>query len=193
MRDKLRSNVSPIALAGLAIALFAVPTSAQKTDVLLLSNGDSVTGEIKSFERGKLKYSTDAMGTVSVEWPKIINLTTAKTFRVTLEDGTILFGSMQPADAPGRVSIIVDRETIEVPTQSVVKMKRIKSNFGGTWTGASTWGSISTRRTGRRTLASTPRLFTESACAPSSSVGVLPSTVGTTPTTSLSSRHDSRT
>jgi len=129
MRDTVCSNVSPIALAGLAIALFAVPTSAQKTDVLLLSNGDSVTGEIKSFERGKLKYSTDAMGTVSVEWPRIINLTTDKTFRVTLEDGTILFGSMQPADAPGRVSIIVDRETIEVPTQSVVKMKRIKSNF----------------------------------------------------------------
>jgi putative salt-induced outer membrane protein YdiY len=129
MRDKLRGNVSPIALAGLAIALFAVPTSGQKTDVLLLSNGDSVTGEVKGFERGKLTYSTDAMGTVSVEWPKIINLTTDKTFRIKLEDGTILFGSMRPADAPDGVSIIVDRETIEVPTQSVVEMKRIKSNF----------------------------------------------------------------
>ncbi|MCK5440154.1 MAG: DUF481 domain-containing protein, partial [Gemmatimonadetes bacterium] len=129
MRDTATSSVSPIALASFAIALFAVPTSAQKTDVLLLFNGDSITGEVKSFERGKLRYSTDAMGTVSVEWPKIINLTTDKTFRVTLEDGTILFGSMRPADAPGRVSIIVDRETIEVPTQSVVEMKRIKSNF----------------------------------------------------------------
>ena len=88
-----------LAMAALAVAMASEPAVAQKTDVVILSNGNAVTGEVKEFQRGKMKFSTDAMGTVYVEWPKIVTLTTDKTFEIELEDGTTFFGSMSAARA----------------------------------------------------------------------------------------------
>jgi hypothetical protein len=44
----------------LAIALLspAVPAVAQKTDVIELVNGDRVTGEIKTYDQGRLTVDT---------------------------------------------------------------------------------------------------------------------------------------
>ncbi len=118
-----------LAMAALAVAIQTEPAFAQKTDVVILSNGDAVTGDVKEFQRGKMKFSTDAMGTVYVEWPKIITLTTDKTFEIELEDGTTFFGSMSAAQEPSRLKVIVQRDTFEVATQSVVRLQRIKSTF----------------------------------------------------------------
>ncbi len=38
-----------------------------KLDVIHLRNGDTVTGEIKSLDRGILSVSTDFMGTIAIE------------------------------------------------------------------------------------------------------------------------------
>ena len=41
---------------------------AQKTDSITMINGDVITGELKELYRGLLKYSTDSMGTIYIEW-----------------------------------------------------------------------------------------------------------------------------
>jgi hypothetical protein len=38
-----------------------------KSDTVWLTNGDRVTGEIRQLEHGKLRMSTDSMGTISIE------------------------------------------------------------------------------------------------------------------------------
>jgi hypothetical protein len=43
----------------------------RKTDVVTLYNGDRITGEVKSLNAGILRFSTDAMGTLRVEWQEI--------------------------------------------------------------------------------------------------------------------------
>ena len=60
-----------LAVAAVAVAIRTEPAVAQKTDVVILRNGNAVLGEVKEFKRGKMKFSTDAMGTVYVEWPKV--------------------------------------------------------------------------------------------------------------------------
>ena len=54
----------------LALAV-ASPLSAQKTDIVTLHNGDKLTGEIKELDHAKLKYSTDDISTIYIEWAKI--------------------------------------------------------------------------------------------------------------------------
>ena len=51
--------------------LFSPLARAEKTDIVVLKNGDKITGEVKGLERGKLEFSTDSMGTVSIEWEDI--------------------------------------------------------------------------------------------------------------------------
>ena len=57
-----------------ATALWANPLQAQarpKTDVVILKNGDRITGEIKGLDLGILTLKTDWMGTVEIEWDNI--------------------------------------------------------------------------------------------------------------------------
>jgi len=52
--------VARLLVAALAFAalLFAAPATAQKTDVVVLNNGDRITGEIKEYGEGKLSVDT---------------------------------------------------------------------------------------------------------------------------------------
>ena len=70
----------------------ATPLPAQKTDVVVLPNGDRITGEIKGVSRGKLDYSTDDAGRISIEWEKIVRVTSRQSYEVTLRSGQRLFG-----------------------------------------------------------------------------------------------------
>ena len=58
-----------------------------KTDVIILKNGDHITGEIKSLARGKMSLSTDSMGTVSIEWEDVEQVTSHWFFEVETETG----------------------------------------------------------------------------------------------------------
>jgi hypothetical protein len=45
-----------------------------KTDVILVSNGDRLTGEIKQLEHGILRLGTNYMGEVQIEWDDIVRI-----------------------------------------------------------------------------------------------------------------------
>lgn len=66
--------------------------AAPKTDVVVLINGDRMTGEIKEVERGVLTFSTDFMGTISIEWAKVAQLKSGQLLEVELMDGTKVYG-----------------------------------------------------------------------------------------------------
>ena len=46
-------------------------SAAAKTDIVIVVNGDSLTGEVKSLERGRLRFKTDATDTISIEWDDV--------------------------------------------------------------------------------------------------------------------------
>ena len=95
---------------------------------MLVRNGDLMVGEMKNLERGQLEFKTDAMSTVYVKWPRIVNVTTQKIFEIELADGSVLFGSLT-AGTQDSVVIRTDSLTMTVPTQSVVSLQRIKASF----------------------------------------------------------------
>ena len=57
------------------------PAWAQKTDTVVMLNGDRVTVEIKKLERGRLEASTDGMGTLLIEWDDIEQLSSPRPIR----------------------------------------------------------------------------------------------------------------
>lgn len=78
----------------------------RKTDVITLYNGDKLTGEIKSLSGGILKYSTDAMGTVRIEWQEIARLESNYHYDIRLSDGTRYFGSFEGSERPGQLTVV---------------------------------------------------------------------------------------
>ena len=115
-----------------ALTLFPGSASslvAQKTDTLIVRNGDVMTGEIKEFQRGMVEFSTDAAGTVYVKWTRVLTAGTDKTFEISLEDGSTHFGSLVLGDEPRQVKVVIDRDTFVVATRQIVRMQRIKQTF----------------------------------------------------------------
>ncbi len=112
-----------------ALAASATPALAQKTDIVVLNNGDRITGEIKGLSLGQLTYSTDAASTIYVEWPKIQSVKSDKTFEIELQDGRKLGGSVRPAAKPDSLVLLTDGDSLEVALLSVVALDRIKDTF----------------------------------------------------------------
>jgi hypothetical protein len=109
--------------------LAAAPLCAQKTDTLTLRNGNRITGEIKELYRGKLSYSTDDMGTISIEWLKVAGLTSAHFFEFELGSGDLYFGLLQPAAEPGRLVVAVAEFSDTISVSSVVRIVPIETSF----------------------------------------------------------------
>ena len=41
---------------------------------MVFHDGDRLTGEVKGLDRGQLRLSTDAVGTVSIEWARLVSV-----------------------------------------------------------------------------------------------------------------------
>lgn len=114
------------AIIGLIIA--GTTASAAKTDIVQLVNGDAITGEIKSLDFGVLSYSTDSMGTVSIDWEDIVGLRTDQTLQVEVTDGTRYFGTLGQAGAQFHIVVAGDAATTVVATADVVRMTPIEAD-----------------------------------------------------------------
>lgn len=102
---------------------------AQRTDVVVLSNGDRITGEVKGMNFGQLRLKTDDAGTVFIKWNKIRQLEAKATFEIELQDGTVYFGSIGRGSLPSRLQIRTERGPVEVFRFNVVEVVPIKQTF----------------------------------------------------------------
>jgi hypothetical protein len=93
-----------------AILLWSLPAIAQKTDTLYLTNGDRVTCEVKTLERGRLTIKTANMGTLTVEWEAVDRIVTDKTQEILLTNGRRVFGEL--ADSGESRVLAVRRENV---------------------------------------------------------------------------------
>jgi putative salt-induced outer membrane protein YdiY len=96
-------------IAALLLLNFTSVALADKTDVIHLRNGDRLTAEIKRLERGRLKLSTDSMGTVYVEWKDIVRLTSKEIYIVELLDGERVQGTLATQGDDGTL-VVIDRD-----------------------------------------------------------------------------------
>src|ERR1700739_3192982 len=66
-----------------------------KTDVLVMNNGDRVTCEIKGLGAGVLYVSIDYVdGTASVDWSKVRHVESTQLFIVKTTDGSVYTGTL---------------------------------------------------------------------------------------------------
>src|ERR1700690_1738664 len=81
------------AAAALAYGFLATPALAERTDVVVLDNGDRITGEVLELSAGQLKFKTDHVGTLYIDWTHMVSLTTAQRLNIELLDGKRLYGA----------------------------------------------------------------------------------------------------
>lgn len=103
-------------------------TQAAKTDIVVLINGDAVTGEVKSLDFGELRYSTDSMGTVSIEWEEVISLESNQDLQVEVTTGKRYFGNLVPTGGEGRIAVGHGENVTELEILDVVRITPIETD-----------------------------------------------------------------
>jgi hypothetical protein len=99
--------------------------SAQKTDTLLLRNGDRIIGEAITMTNGLLEYKTDNVGTINVKWNHVARLTSQSYFRVETRGRDLFYGSLIPSDSAGYLAVALEYVQV-VALAQVVELTRIK-------------------------------------------------------------------
>lgn len=121
----------------LLLALFlAAPLFARdKSDVIIMKNGDRVTCEIKGLDTNTLFISVDyILNTLSVDWSKVDHVESKQLFIVKTQDGLVYTGALSTPATPGgrpvKIQILEVSDTkVDLNKTQIIKMDETSSNF----------------------------------------------------------------
>jgi hypothetical protein len=129
--------------------LLAAPLFARdKTDVMVMKNGDRMTCEIKGLDGGVLYVSFDYIdGTASVDWSKVARLESKQLFIVKTQDGSMYTGALDTAETavgrPAKIQVVETPENeVVIDRPQVVQMVQTSENFWQRFNGEISWGFI---------------------------------------------------
>jgi Protein of unknown function, DUF481 len=124
-----------IALVFLAVLCMCLSAFAKrKDDVVILNNGDRMTGEIKSLEQGVLSFKADYMAdAVRLDWKKVTRIESKDHYIITLTSGNLYTGSLDLV-APDRdfaenFVIRVGNGTVKARQEEVIKLLPTEAKF----------------------------------------------------------------
>lgn len=105
--------------------------TAQKTDIVRLNNGDELTGEIKDMEYAKIRFKTDAIGTIYIEWDKVVFVKSDKRFQIEMQDASTYFAMLETVEDSGDImlALIVDSVAVNLDFNDIVRIIPIKATF----------------------------------------------------------------
>jgi hypothetical protein len=117
------------AFVGIAVILTITFSSlaAAKTDVVIFDNGDRLTGEVKSLERGKLRFKTDATGTISIEWDDVASVTSNQNIQVETDGGDRYMGRLKAESEAGHIVLETFSGPVTLDSDHIVFMTPIET------------------------------------------------------------------
>jgi hypothetical protein len=133
----------------LTLTLFlAMPLWARdKTDVMVMTNGDRLTCEVKGLVAGVLYVSFDYIdGTASVNWSMVKSLESTQLFVVKTEGGEVYSGILKTpeaaADRPVEIKVLGEEEEHTVERSQIVQMVATSDRFWQRFNGEVGFGVI---------------------------------------------------
>jgi len=131
------------------VLLLAMPLFARdKTDVMVMKNGDRMTCEVKGLDGGVLYVSFDYIdGTASVDWSKVARLESEQLFLVKTQDGSVYKGRLRTPDTaaerPVRIHIVeTPEQETTINRSQIVQMVATSERFWQRFNGEVSFGVI---------------------------------------------------
>jgi hypothetical protein len=125
----LLGRLAPTLVVALCLLILISPARAARTDVVILRNGDHITGEVRSLTYGRLEYKTDDMNTIYIEWERIHHVTSKNRFEVVDTYGLRRWGSLGRTDTPMEVVVLTSVGPDTLALLDVVSITWIKETF----------------------------------------------------------------
>lgn len=183
------------------ILFFAMSVCARdQTDIIVMTNGDRMTCEVKGLDAGVLYVSFDYIdGTAFVDWSKVARVESKQLFVVKTEAGAVYTGMLRTparaADRPVEIHVVTPGKEEVVERSQVVKIIATSDRFWQRFSGEVGFGVIYSKgnRSTQYSLGSDTAYIRERWVAMASFDSNLSSSAGTNASTrnffSLGARH----
>lgn len=125
----------------LLLILWSSAAQAKRHDLIVMKNGDHITGEVKKLEQGILYIEPEYVSTAfGVDWFQVASIRSAAGFQIVLKDGNHLAGNIEKfAAGNGDGSDFKVRTTegeVSIPAANVVNIESKEKTFWAQLTGA---------------------------------------------------------
>ena len=148
-------RISSTVLRLFPIAILAIPAllaaaDREKSDIIVMKNGNQVNGEIRKLERGMLTFKTDSMGTVDIKWGDVERITSKYLFTVEDTSGRLYIGTLQAAEQPRRVHVVGPKPVSDLNHISIVGIREFEGSLWNRFSGTVELGYTFTKASDRK-------------------------------------------
>src|SRR4029077_2084661 len=111
----------------LVVACSSLSAQAKRKDVVIMSNGDHFTGQVKRLENGLLYIETDYVsGNIGLDWNQVQSVQSTATYRIVLNNGKRLEGKIEKRSGEKAKSedfvIQEATEEVQVPSAAIASI-----------------------------------------------------------------------
>jgi putative salt-induced outer membrane protein YdiY len=123
------------------ILFLCLPAQAKRNDLVIMKNGDRLTGEVKKLEQGVLYVDlVYVSGSVGLDWLQVERVQSTGGFQVVLKDGERVAGTIEKkttAEAPDKdFTVHAPQGEVRAAAPDVVTVESQKQSFWRQLTGA---------------------------------------------------------
>ena len=137
MRRSVATNFAAQRAGSICLALFAslllggpaFGYDRDKSDVVIMRNGDHMSGDIVSLEYGTLTLKTDKAGTVYIEWPSVRSVSSKFAFAVERIGGTKFYGAITTSLDGAQLVIGTGDAAAQIRMADVERISRYSLSF----------------------------------------------------------------
>jgi putative salt-induced outer membrane protein YdiY len=130
-----RKLCCPVVIVVVAFILCAPSVQAKRNDdVVILKNGDRITGEIKGLQRGELNFKASYMvDAVSLDWARVARLESKDMYQIVLTDGQLFtdYLLLAPASPNTANNFVIGgkNNSIRVKQMGVLRITPVEAKF----------------------------------------------------------------
>ena len=141
-----RSVLFKTASVAVLVLIIVCPSfSKRKDDLVIMTNGDKFTGEIKGLQYGELIFKSDYMkDSVHLDWKRVDVLESKDTYIVALSNGQRITGLINRARSEGEqnqgFTVSSDGSVVKVPPPDVITIDQRETSFWNQLTGSVDYG-----------------------------------------------------
>ena len=152
---RLGAATGPITDAMKMLVGFAACLSALGADVIVLKNGDRVTGSVVKKDAATLTFKSAHFGTITLPWDQVESITTESLLHVELADGQNVQSRLSTAN--GRVQVgtqsvaPADVKVLRDDNEQAAFERLLRPGWGQLWAGTLTLGWAGMQGTRRPT------------------------------------------
>jgi len=104
-------------------------SEAKYTDEVVLWDGNTINGEIKGLQQGKLELKINKAGTIFAEWDRVHFLTSNKQLEVEDRDGEFFYGTLGTATDARELVVVGTEKSTVLEMDRVVGIQPIRERF----------------------------------------------------------------